>query len=216
MKKPITARQSEVLQVIKNFISANGVAPSLNELAKLLKISSTRAVVKHLVSLQKKGYIYRTSEDRGIELIEEKEGDFMAIPILGYANAGKPLTIAEEDQIGTINVAKNLLPSSNKKYFSVIIKGDSMNQKIIKGVTLNDGNYAIIDQSDTDLRKNEAFLFIIDGGATIKCVERDDNHIALYPESSNPIHSPYYIDEDTDIFVNGRVISCLKNPNFKS
>jgi repressor LexA len=212
MEKILTSRQQKVLEFIKRKLTLSGVAPSLKEIAAELEVSSTRGIVKHLEALERKGIILRTSEDRGIKLAENILANFRSIPILGYANAGKPLVLAEEENLGTINIQKEMF-ANKQNLFAVIIKGDSMNLKEIDGVALEDGNYAVIDANDTEIRKDEVYLVVIDGCATVKSLELTPNSLILYPKSNNPIHSNFYAFPDSDISINGRVLSCLKNPN---
>ena len=54
----LTAKQEEVLRIIRNFYLEKGFAPSLNELKDVLGISTKRGVVIHLIALEKKGYIF--------------------------------------------------------------------------------------------------------------------------------------------------------------
>src|SRR5688572_10202013 len=105
MNPYVTEKQQKVLTIIRDFYLENGYAPSLSELQKLLRINTKRGVVNHLSALEKKGFILRTSEARGIQLVEEEEYEYLiGIPILGYANAGTPLAIAEEDRLGVLHV----------------------------------------------------------------------------------------------------------------
>ena len=36
--------------------------------------------------------------------------------------------------------------------------------------------------------------------------------ITLYPESTNPLNQPIFLDKDTDVMFNGKVIKVLENP----
>ena len=130
----LTSKQDKVLKIIRDFYLDNGYAPSLTELQKLLNISTKRGVVSHLIALENKGYIMRTSEPRGIHLIEDEEPNYeylIGIPVLGYANAGTPLVSAEEENMGVINIHRDLI-KKKKDLFSLIIKGDSMDKERIK------------------------------------------------------------------------------------
>ena len=125
MNQYLTEKQVRVLTTIRDFFLENGYAPSLSELQLMLSINTKRGVVNHLESLEKKGYIIRTSEPRGIKLVEEEEYEYMiGIPILGYANAGQPLAIAEEDRLGLLHVDKSLL-SHKSNLFALIVTGDN-------------------------------------------------------------------------------------------
>lgn len=55
-----------------------------------------------------------------------------SIPILGFANAGKPLMYADSSDLGSIEVSKSLLPKSKEHYFFVKVSGDSMNLASVK------------------------------------------------------------------------------------
>lgn len=211
MNQYLTEKQVKVLTTIRDFFLENGYAPSLSELQIMLHINTKRGVVNHLESLEKKGYIIRTSEPRGIKLVEEEEYQYMiGIPILGYANAGKPLAIAEEDRLGLLHVDKALL-SHRSNLFALIVNGDSMNQKIIDGKNMKDGSYVIVSK-DAEITEGDPVLAVLDNSATIKSYKRDGEMIILYPQSDNPIHQPIYLDQYSNSLINGKVIKILERP----
>ena len=37
--------------------------------------------------------------------------------------------------------------------------------------------------------------------------------VILYPQSSNPMHKPIYLDSKSNSIINGKVIMVLDNPN---
>ena len=68
----LTARQAEILEVIRDHIAEHHRPPSRPELARMLGISSTNAIFKHLSALEKKGAIELTpGSARGIRVKEE-------------------------------------------------------------------------------------------------------------------------------------------------
>lgn len=211
MNPYLTERQKQVLAVIRDHFLQYGYAPSLTELQQILGITTKRGVVNHLNALEKKGFIIRTSEARGIKLIEEEEYEYMiAVPILGYANAGKPLAIAEEDKMGIIHVDKKLL-SHKEDLFTLIIKGDSMNQKIVDGKTMDDGQFAIIAKG-VEYKDGDPVVAVLDESATVKTFKKDGDTVILYPESDNDMHTPIYLDQYSEGLINGKVIKILDNP----
>jgi len=212
MNPYLTERQIKVLTVIRDHFLENGYAPSLSELQKLLNINTKRGVVNHLKSLERKGFILRTSDARGIQLVDEEEYEYMiGVPILGYANAGKPLAMADEDKIGVIHIEKKLLPYKND-LFALIVSGDSMNQKSIMGKAIDNGKYIIISKN-APIEDDDAVVAILDNSATVKCIKRDGDTIILYPKSDNPIHTPIYIDRYSNSLINGKVVRVLENPS---
>lgn len=211
MNPYITEKQQKVLTIVRDFYLENGYAPSLSELQKLLKINTKRGVVNHLSALEKKGFIIRTSEARGIQLVEEEEYEYLiGIPILGYANAGTPLAIAEEDRLGVLHIDKTLL-KNKKDVFALIVKGDSMNQKIINGKNLKDGSYILVSK-DAEVNNGDAVVAVLDNSATVKTLKINEDMIVLYPESDNPKHNPIYLDKYSNSLINGKVLMVLDNP----
>lgn len=210
----LTKKQEAVLRIIKRYYLEQGVAPSLNELKDELGITTKRGVVVHLDALEKKGYIFRTSKPRGIHMAENDDEivyDYLVgVPILGYANAGIPMVSAEEENMGVLKIDKNIL-GKRRNLFSLIIKGDSMDQAVIDGHTLKNGKYVVVEK-DADFDDGDIVVAIIDNCATIKRFKRGRDMIVLYPDSSNPANTPIYIDKNTDILINGKVVKVLENP----
>lgn len=217
MDEKLTEKQEVVLKTIRNFFLDNGYAPSLSELQTLLNITTKRGVVNHLEAIERKGYIIRTSEPRGIQIVEESNDDeevyeyLVGIPILGYANAGTPLVLAQEQNLGILQVD---LPLIGKKegLFALVIKGDSMNQRSINGKLLEEGHYLVV-QKTNEVEDGDVVVAVVDGCATVKNIKREKEVVILYPQSSNPIHKPIYLDVNSDSMINGKVIRVLDNPN---
>lgn len=210
----LTKKQEKVLRIIRQCYLENGQAPSLGELQEFLGISTKRGVVNHLIALEKKGYIIRTGDPRGIHIVDNDEEivyDYLiGVPILGYANAGTPLVSAEEENLGNIKVDPKLV---NKKddLFALIVKGDSMDLAEIEGKNIEEGSYLIV-QKDTEIQNGDVVVAIINNSATVKRFKKGDGMITLYPESTNPLNQPIFLDKDTDVMFNGKVIKVLENP----
>ena len=212
MSKKLTIKQETVLELIKKSFNESHKAPTLNELKSILGLKTKRGVVKHLEALDSKGYIYHFGGERGMKLTDPNFIDTIQVPILGYANAGKPLVIAEEDFHGYIQIDQSLLKINNVDVFSLIIKGDSMNMRTINKVPMLNGNFIIVEKSN-DIKNGDVVLAVIDGNATVKTLKKTDQSIILYPESDNPAHSPLYINNENQGFINGKIIAVLENPN---
>jgi repressor LexA len=211
----LTGKQDRVLRVIRDFFLEYGHAPSLTELQGMLGITTKRGVVNHLEALEKKGYIIRTSEARGIHIVDEREEHtiyeyLVGIPILGYANAGTPIVVAQEENLGILQLDRSLV-GNKENLFALIVKGDSMNTRSVDGKNLEEGNFLLV-QKDSAFEDGDVVVAIVDGCATVKNIKRDDGMVILYPQSNNPIHKPIYLDENSNSMVNGKVIKVLENP----
>lgn len=210
----LTQKQELVLKIIRKCFLENGYAPSLAELQESLRITTKRGVVNHLIALEKKGYIIRTGEPRGIHIVDDDEEvvyDYLVgVPILGYANAGTPLVTAEEESLGVLKIDRRII-GRKKELFSLIVKGDSMDLADIEGKKILDGSYLVV-QKDANIEDGDVVVAVIEGSATVKRVKKEKDMVILYPDSSNPVNQPIYLDKDSDSMFNGKVIKVLENP----
>lgn len=74
--KKLTDKQRQILFFIQTFCATRGFPPTVREIGQHFGIASTNGVDAHLLSLEKKGYIYR---DPGLsraivlkQMVEEK------------------------------------------------------------------------------------------------------------------------------------------------
>src|SRR5260221_1533061 len=71
--KYLTERQRDILQFIRDFQAAQGVAPTHREICDQFGFSSYGTVYKHLSLLEEKGLIRRDwNQKRGVELVEKE------------------------------------------------------------------------------------------------------------------------------------------------
>lgn len=63
--RPLTARQSEIIDFIRDHIRRRGYAPSVREIGREVGITSPNGVMCHLKALRKKGLI-REQDGHGI------------------------------------------------------------------------------------------------------------------------------------------------------
>src|SRR5260221_14472890 len=95
MEPELTARQAEILEVIRTYVAEHGRPPSRPELAKLLGIASTNGVFKHLDALARKGALELVpNAARGIRLTQPP-----GLPLVGRVAAGSPI-LAIENMLG--------------------------------------------------------------------------------------------------------------------
>ena len=88
--RPLTPRQEQIFDLIKERISDVGMPPTRAEIADFFGFKSANAAEEHLKALAKKGYIeMMPGTSRGIRLAEqfvEAEG----LPLIGRVAAGEP------------------------------------------------------------------------------------------------------------------------------
>ena len=203
----LTEKQQHVLDVITDFTERYGKSPTIEELKNLLHQKSKRGVTQYLEVLEKKWFLSRWEWYRSIRLGNAIwMQTTMNIPILGYANAGTPLAIAESNDYGTLPISKNILSGTWENYFVLRVSGTSMNQCEVNGKTLDNGSYVLIKKDEPSLNESDAFLFLVDGWATLKKYKKQWDNIFLLPESSEEHHTPIILSKDDDVRSNGKVV----------
>lgn len=210
----LTPKQKIVLQAIKQFLTEKGKSPTVRELrqetTKLgLDLKSLRSFFIYLNALENKGYIQRSTGERGITLKGINRNNFIDIPVLGTANAGMALAFADEYVEGYLKVSKKIV--RDKKIFAVQVSGTSMNLAKVGGKTIEDGDFILVDKEYDDYKNGDKVLVVIDGLATVKTYRTvDGRNIALVPESTDPKHKPIFLTDEDNFVINGKVIDVLK------
>lgn len=193
----------------------------LREIGRLIGEPSPQKVKHHLLQLEKKGLI-RVDRSKGLIQRAEpgwvkgfaKKARLLSIPILGSANCGPAELFAEQNIEGYLRVSDTLLGRRKPSgLFALRAQGLSMNRANVRGKTIEDGDYLIIDSQDQTPRNGDIVVSVIDGTANIKKFVRDEENqqIALLSESTREL-SPIYIHEGDDYFVNGTVVQVIKKP----
>lgn len=212
----LTQKQKIVLQAIKTYFTENGIMPTVREIrdesGKLgLKLKSLRSFFLYLNALEEKGYIERTSEDRGILLTGVNADTFINVPVFGMANAGAALMFADQYVEGFLRVSKRLV--KDREVFAVQVSGTSMNKAKVNGKLIQNGDFILVDADTKEYRNGDRVLVVIDGLATVKTYRTvDGKTIALVPESTDTIHKPIFLTPEDNFVINGIVIDVLKMP----
>lgn len=210
----LTPKQKIVLQAIKEFFSENGTMPTVREIQQQsqrlgLKLKSLRSFFIYLNELEDKGYIERTSEDRGISLKGVTGDGFLDVPVFGMANAGAATMFADQYIEGYLKVSKRIV--KDRDVFAIQVSGTSMNKSKVNGKTIGNGDFILVDAGVKEYENDDKVLVVIDGMATVKKFRTvDGRNIALLPESSDSRHKPIFLTEDDNFVINGKVIDVLK------
>ncbi|MDD5769335.1 MAG: S24 family peptidase [Candidatus Gracilibacteria bacterium] len=203
----LTDKQQNVLDIITDFIGRYAKSPTIEELQTLTHQKSKRGVVQYLEALEKRGFITRGSGFRSIRLGNGVGFQTMLnIPILGIANAGRPLALADQYEYGTLPISKTLIHGEGQDYFIVKVEGTSMNEFRVNDKYIENGSYVLIDKREKVINTNDAFLFVVDNAATLKIPKKEGNNLYLIPKSRDNYHKPIVVSEDDNVLVNGKVV----------
>jgi repressor LexA len=197
--KLLTPKDQRIFSFLKEFIRNNGQAPTLEEVREQFDYKSLTSVQRSIISLEESGYIKRTSQKRGIELIDQTKHT-TNVPIVGSVACGRPI-LATENVQGYVATDEDLLRGNKKEYFYLKAQGDSMD---LAGI--NDGDLVLVKSQQT-ASDGEKVVALIDDSATIKVLKKGDDYVALVPRSSNPNHKPIILKENFQ--VQGKVMKVI-------
>lgn len=194
----LTPRQKQILDLVKNYTKKHGVAPSLTEIKKRLRLSSVSNIHQHIEALKNKGYLNKQkNQPRGIE-VPKSEG-LVKIPLLGTIAAGSPIE-AIENPTETIAVAQNEIGKVGN-YYALRVQGDSM---VDDGIF--DGDIVVLRKQETANDGQTVVAIIDDNEATLKKLYREKDKFRLQPANQEIL--PVYRRE---VEIRGVVIKIIRN-----
>ena len=189
MTAHLTARQAQILELIKRHINETGFPPTRVDIAEEFGFRSANAAEEHLKALAKKGMIeIIPGTSRGIRLTETS---IQGIPLIGRVAAGDPV-LAEENIEDRIDLPPGFFnPHAD---FLLRVKGDSM-----KEVGILDGDLLAVHK--TQIATNGQIVVArVEDEVTVKRFQRtrNKNQIFLYPENKD--YNPIKVDLKTQSF----------------
>lgn len=190
---------------------------TLREIGALIGERYPQKIKHHLSQLEKKGLITMSKTKGLIERTKPGKvrdaASLLSIPILGTANCGPATFYADSNHEGYLKVSSSLL--RKKKYvYAIKASGLSMNKAQVDGNAIRDGDYLIIDSTDTSPRDGDIIVSVFDNVANVKkfYFDKDNNRIVLTSDSTRDF-PPIFIHEDDDFRIAGKVIQVLKKPS---
>ena len=177
--RPITKKQEEILNYIKDEILERGFPPAVREICQAVGLKSTSSVHSHLESLEKNGYIRRDpTKPRAIEILDESfnmlRREMVNVPVVGTVAAGQPI-LAEQNIDSYFPIPSEYMP--NEQSFILKVKGESM---VNAGIL--DGDSVLVMQQTT-ARNGDIVVALIEDSATVKTYYKENGHYRLQPEN---------------------------------
>ena len=176
----LTARQEQVLNVIRQYVADTGYPPTRADIARELGFKSANAAEEHLRALARKGAIEMIAgASRGIRLTESS-----GLPIVGRVAAGSPVLATEH-----IEDYCELSPGffSPQADYLLRVTGDSM-----QDVGILDGDLLAVHSTPT-ARDGQIVVARIEDEVTVKRLKRSGQHtLKLLPE--NAAFEPIVVD----------------------
>ena len=188
-KRGLTARQTEVLDFIKQHIVDTGYPPTRAGIAKELGFRSPNAAEEHLKALDRKGAIeIIRGASRGIRVLHQTPS---GLPIVGRVAAGNPILAEEHIEDYCEMPGSTFRPEAN---FLLQVRGDSM---IDAGIF--DGDLLAVHKT-LDARDGDIVVARIEDEVTVKRLQVTNGGqlIRLLPENAD--YAPIEVTQDSGAF----------------
>ena len=201
--RPLTTRQQQVLDLVKNPMLETGMPPTRAEIARELGFKSANAAEEHLKALQKKGVIeILPGTSRGIKLnIDLEDQVETGLPLIGQVAAGEPI-LAQEHIEDRFKCDPSMFhPNAD---FLLRVKGMSM-----KDIGIMDGDLLAVHKTD-QANNGQIVVARVDEDVTVKRFERKGSEILLHAE--NEEYNPIRVDLASQFFtIEGLAVGVIRN-----
>ena len=192
----LTAKQQEILTLIRQAIETTGLPPTRAEIAEAMDYSSHNAAEEHLRMLERKGAIdIVKGSARGIRL---KDGG--GIPLIGRVAAGSPI-LAEEH----IQAHYQVDPALFKPRADYLLKVRGMS---MRDAGIHDGDLLAVHKT-SEARAGQVVVARVNDEVTVKRLRRRGAIIELLPE--NPEFEPIIVDPRREEFaIEGLAVGVIR------
>jgi len=187
MSLKLTARQTEILDFIRDTVKHTSLPPTRAEICTTFGFKSPNAAEEHLRALARKGAIELASGTaRGIQLAEQISGtlqSIIALPVIGRVAAGSPI-LAEQNVDRNVPVDPAMF--NPKADYLLKVKGLSM-----KDVGIFDGDLLAV-HSQSEARNGQIVVARLENEVTVKRFFKKGSTVELVAE--NPDFEPIIVD----------------------
>ncbi|MEK6750325.1 MAG: transcriptional repressor LexA [Pseudomonadota bacterium] len=194
----LTARQAQILALIKGYMERMGAPPTRAEIARQLGFKSPNAAEDHLRALARKGVIEIVpGTSRGIRLVEIDLG----LPVVGKVAAGSPILAVEHIDDHYRIAPEVFQPPAD--YF-LRVQGMSM-----RDAGILNGDLLAVHRTH-EARNGQVVVARVDEEVTVKRFERQGKNVLLHPE--NPEFHVIHVDTRVQsLVIEGRAVGVLRN-----
>ncbi|HEU0257777.1 MAG TPA: transcriptional repressor LexA [Microbacteriaceae bacterium] len=186
-RRPLSAKQVEIVSVIRRSIERRGYPPSMREIGDAVGLASLSSVTHQLNRLEAAGCLKRdANKPRALVLTpaaakqgnpadEAPADDVALVPLVGRIAAGVPIT-AEQEIEEVFPVPRRLVGGG--ELFMLRVVGESMIDAAIC-----DGDWVVVRQQN-DAENGDIVAALLGDEATVKVFRQKDGHTWLLPRNS--------------------------------
>ncbi len=199
--RELTPRQSQILDMIQDFINETGMPPTRAEIARELGFKSANAAEEHLRALQRKGVLELVpGASRGIQL-KDSLREQMGLPLVGRVAAGSPI-LAQEHIEAHYKLDHALFDP--KPHYLLRVHGMSM-----KDAGILDGDLVAVHRTP-EVRSRQIVVARLEDEVTVKRYRQEGTMVWLLPE--NPEFEPIQVDlAHQALVIEGVVVGVIRD-----
>jgi len=175
----LTARQAEILDLIRSHLEQNGFPPTRAEIAEHFGFRSPNAAEEHLRTLERKGAIeILPGASRGLRILAAG-----GMPVVGRVAAGAPILAQQH-----IDAHYRLDPQlfRPRAHYLLRVRGHSM-----RDAGILDGDLLAVHRTG-EARSGQVVVARLHDEVTVKRLRRRGHQVQLLPE--NPDFTPIEVD----------------------
>ncbi|MEM1261783.1 MAG: transcriptional repressor LexA [Pseudomonadota bacterium] len=197
----LTPRQSQILELIQDFIEETGMPPTRAEIAAELGFKSPNAAEEHLRALQRKGVLELVpGTSRGIRL-KDSLREQLGLPLVGRVAAGHPI-LAEQNIEAHFRIDPALFRP--KPHYLLRVQGMSM-----RDVGILDGDLVAVHRTP-EIRSRQIVVARLEDEVTVKRYRQDGKLVWLMPE--NEEFEPIQVNLDEQpLVIEGVVVGVIRD-----
>jgi len=202
----LTARQSEILRLVRQLTEVSGYPPTRAEIAEKMGFRSVNAAEQHLRALEKKGAIdIEAGASRGIRMRDAKPsgkpGRLLDLPVIGRVAAGSPI-LAEEHVVERYQVDPNLF--TPRADYLLRVRGMSM-----RDAGILEGDLLAVHRTQ-EARSGQIVVARLAEEVTVKRWRRRGHVVQL--EAENPEFKPIEVDlRNEPLVIEGIAVGVIRN-----
>ncbi len=206
----LSGRPKQILEFIEQFLAENGYPPSVRQIQKGAKISSTSVVKYNLEKLAELGYIEHDKKtSRGLRLTGqgiETISALLRIPLLGRIAAGEPIPVPGSDfnvmPDKAITLTRDIIKDEDGLY-ALEVRGNSMIDALI-----HDGDVVVMKHAREARNGEMVAIWLKDKEeTTLKRFYLEGGRVRLQP--ANQTMQPIYADPG-NVEIQGRVVAVIR------
>lgn len=202
--KPLTKKQYEVLQYIKDYIHTHQYAPSYREIMQHFSFSSLGTVHGYIKILKEKGVLEtKKQSSRSLALLKEQNvkpvTTGLSLPLIGYISGGEPIGTFSKSL--SFEVPHSLVEIPEATYV-LKVQGDNLVDELIA-----DGDYLIVEARQEAHSGETVVAMLNQHEIIVRKYFLEEAYVRLVSQS--PHNHPLILRED-DIMIQGVVVGLIR------